>query len=203
MKILFDIGANRGKFSLANKDSFDLFILVEPNNEYNKQIENYGLSNFYIENMIVSNEKNIDFYLCDTISTCDRDWIENSRFSKKYSWIKSNPIPTITIDQLVDKYGFPNFIKIDVEGYELNVVKSMTKKYNDLCFEWAEEKQNEILQTLEYLNNLGYKLFHLHQQDQYDYFPREEYYESYESIFKKIKKLSPSRKQKWGMIFCK
>jgi hypothetical protein len=150
---------------------------------------NYGQSNFYIENLIVSDESNPTFYLCDTLSTCDIEWIQKSRFTKSHHWEKSVPISTITIDQLVTKYGVPTFIKIDVEGYELHTIKSMTQKYCNLSFEWAEEKQYEILLALEYLHYLGYEFFHIHEEDKYDYYPNQNDYENYSSIISKIKSL--------------
>jgi FkbM family methyltransferase len=204
MRILFDIGANRGKFSYANRNNYDKFILVEPNPDLNNEILNYKQSNFHIENLIVSDELEPTFYLCDTLSTCDIEWIKNSRFTNSYQWEKSIPIPTITIDQLVTKYGIPTFIKIDVEGYELHAIKSMTQKYCNLSFEWAEEKKEEIFQTIDYLYQLNYTHFHVHEEDKYDYYPKDNQYETYESTITKIQKeLIPSRKSKWGMIFCK
>ncbi len=49
-------------------------------------------------------------------------------------------VPTISIDTLIDTYGIPDLIKIDVEGAEELVVKSLTKKVKCLCFEWAVER---------------------------------------------------------------
>ena len=55
------------------------------------------------------------------VSTFSDHW-DKGRFSNKY-WDKSIKIQTTTIDQLIKDYGKPKFIKIDVEGFELNVLK--------------------------------------------------------------------------------
>ena len=49
-----------------------------------------------------------------------------------------------TIDKLIEKYGKPNLIKIDVEGGEYSCILSLTQKVDLLCFEWASEVKNMI-----------------------------------------------------------
>lgn len=204
MSILFDIGANRGKFSFANKLKYNRFILVEPNNQLNDEIHrNMKNLDYVIENVIVSDEKNPDFFLYDTLSTCDKQWINNSRFTNITIWKKSDTIPAISIDQLVLKHGIPDFIKIDVEGYELHAIKSMSKKYCNLSFEWAEEKKDEIIETIKYLKDINYTEFYLNNEDKYDYYPNDKDYISFENILIQIETLETNRKTRWGMIFCK
>ena len=54
-----------------------------------------------------------------------------SRFANICTWTKTEPIESITIDQLVARYGTPTFIKIDVEGYE-EMIKKWDPKTDDL-----------------------------------------------------------------------
>ena len=51
---------------------------------------------------------------------------------------------TITIDKLIQEYGTPELIKIDVEGGEFECLSSLTQKVNNICFEWASET-NDII----------------------------------------------------------
>jgi len=51
---------------------------------------------------------------------------EKQRF-KDYTWGNKINIDVDTLDNMIEKHGKPNYIKIDVEGYELYVLKGMTR----------------------------------------------------------------------------
>ena len=42
-----------------------------------------------------------------------------------------------TLDKLIEQYEVPSFIKIDVEGYELEVLKGLTRLVPALSFEFT------------------------------------------------------------------
>lgn len=217
-KIYFDIGVNEGFYTrnlfLSKPDDVDLVVCVDPNPISIDMLE-FNLSdyknNVAIVKKAVSSDKSnyIDFYVCNrrnVISTCDLEWIEHSRFSKRIprdEWIKTQ-VETTTIDQLVEEYGEPIEIKIDVEGYDLNVIKSM-KKYYEGCkisFEWSEEKYLETIGAINYLHRLGYKDFHIQMEDKYDYEPSE--YLDYFEVVKKLNEVCVfDRCEMWGMIHVK
>ncbi len=44
-------------------------------------------------------------------------------------------VPVTTLDRLIDEYGSPSYIKVDVEGYELNVLRGLTRVVPLLSFE--------------------------------------------------------------------
>ena len=88
---------------------------------------------------------NMELYLCSqapTISTFSKEW-QHGRF-EGYAWDKVVTVPVTTLDILIDTYGVPHFCKIDVEGFEMNVLKS-----ND----WNRFSPNVIL-----LEDVSYQL---------------------------------------------
>jgi hypothetical protein len=63
---------------------------------------------------------------------------------------KGNMIEQTTIDNLIEKFGNPAFIKIDVEGYELEVLKGLSKETNLISFEYTVPEQTK--KTIECIN---------------------------------------------------
>jgi FkbM family methyltransferase len=164
-------------------------IAVEPHiNAFNKLKTNLNIYNdrVILYNFAVSNEINdIDFYEClngdgshgpDSCSTCSINHIKNScfgdgeqgkfkmkngkTFSEHYMFDKPVKIKTISLDKLINLHGVPNLIKLDVEGYENNVLKSLTNNnVKQITFEWHEYNIEQIIDSIKYLSKLGYKYF--------------------------------------------
>lgn len=89
------------------------------------------------------------------LSTCDPE-----RWGALWPEAKYNPpqyVPTITLDELADKFGIPYFVKVDVEGAELPVISAMTFKPNYLIFEYHKNYLKEAIAVLVRLQELGFK----------------------------------------------
>jgi len=203
--MFFDIGANIGRWSLANLNNTLQIIAVEAVPETFIKLTNNTCmhSKIICLNFAVCNsdKEYIDFYNCqaDTLSTLNKDWLvsENSRFyNYKYNKITCK---TITIDKLIQIYGIPELIKIDVEGGEFDCISSLTQKVKNLCFEWASETNDITFKCIDYLHNLGYNEFSLQFEDNYVYRPTS--YTDINSIKKLLEKTTPKRE--WGMIWAK
>ena len=207
MRRLYDIGANRGLYADANMQKYDELILVDANAALCEGLRNKyrGNPNVKIVQALISKNKDAVFFICpqaDTISTADVQWMTSSRFSNTYTWIPAtNQVPVKTLDELLQEYGPASFIKIDVEGYELNVLSSLTHNPCPLNFEWADEKQEEMIQTLEHLFGLGYRRFFIQYRDDYDVEVQEDEWVSYDEVLKQVRSFNPQRKYLWGMIW--
>lgn len=68
-------------------------------------------------------------------------------------------IPTIMLDQLLDRYGPPTFVKIDVEGAEIEVLSGATRLLRDARPEMYFEANSRTFPICEkILRNAGYTL---------------------------------------------
>ena len=45
---------------------------------------------------------------------------------RRHDWTQTQPVTVTTLDQAVSRYGLPRFIKIDVEGFELEVLAGLS-----------------------------------------------------------------------------
>jgi FkbM family methyltransferase len=207
MNLVFDVGSNVGTAVEFFSQKANKVIGFEPNprlveilrkkfNNRNVIIDSRGLSNEI-------GEKKFRIANVDTISTFSEDWVNNSRFTGGYSWNESIIVETTTLDSVIEQYGTPDYIKIDVEGYEFEVLTSLTKLLENtiISFEWAEEQKNKIGQTIKYLFNLGYKKFSYTEADKI-FMDLEIDWRTIDKL-NLIENLDDQRKDKWGMIYVK
>lgn len=73
------------------------------------------------------------------LSTMSPKWINDSRFSKQTQWEKLETIEITTLDAMIAEYGVPSFCKIDVEGFELQVLSGLTQPIPLISFEFMFE----------------------------------------------------------------
>lgn len=121
--LFFDIGANVGVYTvLTSKIKKAKTISIEPlPSTYNKLIDNIQinrLENVTAENIGLSYEKSKLYF------TTNKDTMNSVALS---SDINKQEVDVDTLDNLSVKYGIPKVMKIDVEGYETNVLRGAKK----------------------------------------------------------------------------
>ena len=202
--LLFDIGANIGSWALDNYNDNTRIISVEASpTTFQTLQKNTSGKNILALNFAVTSSKEdfIDFFDCsaNTISTLDEEWLNDktSRFYKKFQY-KTIKVETITIDKLILEYGIPDILKVDVEGAENIVLKSLTNQAKTICFEWASEWNEKTFDGLNHLESLGYTKFHIQDSDSYTYKPLS-YTLTKTQVIEALNLTKP--KLDWGMIW--
>jgi FkbM family methyltransferase len=204
MTLIFDIGANIGKWSLANINTADRIIAIEASpTTYTKLVNHTNSNKITCENFAVTNNNNqpvvfFEAYSADVLSTTNKDWLTNE--SSRFFGIPFKEIvcPTITIDRLIEKYGIPDLIKIDVESGEFECISSLSQKVKLLCFEWAAEVNDITFKCIDYLQSLGFTQFYIQYADNYTFRPSE--FHDSNTVKEQLSKSIP--KVDWGMIWC-
>ncbi|HRD67795.1 MAG TPA: FkbM family methyltransferase [Candidatus Competibacter sp.] len=75
-----------------------------------------------------------------TVTTLSRDWIaavHRDRSFARVRWDERLPVTVTTLDELIARHGLPAFCKIDVEGYELDVLQGLSQPIPALSFEYV------------------------------------------------------------------
>ena len=104
----------------------------------------------------------LPIYVCSgetTISTFSDAW-KHGRFNEKV-WDKTVEVPVQTLDGAIADFGLPDYCKIDVEGFELSVLRGLSKPIPVLSFEFCSEGLSESAKCLDHLESLGYRRFNV------------------------------------------
>ena len=93
-----------------------------------------------------------------TVSTLEAEWREARRRESDFGGVRWNTtveVQVTTLDALVKAYGVPAFIKIDVEGGELNVLRGLSQAVPALSFEFLPAALDAVEACIQQLERLG------------------------------------------------
>jgi FkbM family methyltransferase len=96
--------------------------------------------------------------LTPTVSTLSSDWVASVRAVPSFAgvrWAAGPSVPVVTLDMLVERYGIPRFVKIDVEGYEAEVLAGLNTAVRALSFEYSPAAPQVALECVDRLEALG------------------------------------------------
>jgi FkbM family methyltransferase len=93
-----------------------------------------------------------------TVTTLSQDWVEHvqrdPRF-KSVSWSRRERVEVVTLQSLIARHGEPDFVKVDVEGFEAEVLAGLETPVRGLSFEYLPATRDVALDCIERLTALG------------------------------------------------
>lgn len=93
-----------------------------------------------------------------TVTTLSPAWIavvQRQRGFVAVRWNERVPVTVTTLDELIARYGLPAFCKIDVEGYEPEVLKGLSQPIPALSFEYLPACLETARHCIAHLAQLG------------------------------------------------
>jgi FkbM family methyltransferase len=93
-----------------------------------------------------------------TVSSMSPDWIESVTADRGFSrvrWDRTVEVEVTTLDELIATHGEPAFCKVDVEGFEAEVLSGLTRPVAALSFEYLPPAHEAGLAALAQVERLG------------------------------------------------
>jgi FkbM family methyltransferase len=97
-----------------------------------------------------------------TVSTASDDFVRAADGAPGWqgqAWTRTIEVPLTTLDALIARHGMPAFIKIDVEGFEADVLAGLTKPPPALSFEFTTIQRDVAAACIARCAALGYRRF--------------------------------------------
>lgn len=93
-----------------------------------------------------------------TVTTLSQEWIGAVQQAASFAavkWQAQVTVPVTTLDALITQYGVPAFCKIDVEGFELEVLRGLSQPLPIVSFEYVPATKALAIDCIARLQRLG------------------------------------------------
>jgi len=168
--LVFDVGANDGKYTRSLLKIGARVIAFEPQNSCISTLKRVFQFHpkFTLEPIALGAEKGQQtMHVCSgasTISSLSTTWIHavshSGRFNH-YQWPGRQIVEVDTLDNMIKKHGIPAFMKIDVEGFEYEVLQGLSVPVPALSMEFTPEVMDGSINCIKHLSAIGDYEFNL------------------------------------------
>jgi FkbM family methyltransferase len=136
--LVFDIGANDGRYTDVFVELGATVVAVEPNPSLARILRERFRAK--VEEVAVGSEPGFaELHLGsdDILSTLSTEWMDIARREQLMNeWSgETITVPVSTLDALIARHGVPSYVKIDVEGYEPQVLRGLSQAIGTVSFE--------------------------------------------------------------------
>jgi len=162
--LVFDVGAHVGDRTRAFRAIGARVVAVEPQPAAFRCLNwLFGQSRrVHLVNAAVSDregEITLNINLSNpTVSTASTAFVAAADGAQGWAdqrWEETRTVPATTLDALITHFGVPDFIKIDVEGFEKAALAGLSEAVPALSFEFTTIQRPVAFRCIERLESLG------------------------------------------------
>ncbi len=159
--LVFDIGANRGIYSAAFASLGARVVAVEPEPSSVKALcKRFSGSEkvTVVPKGVGERGGSLDLHISGSAvsSTFSDDFMKAEEKNFKTDYVGVVTVPIVTLDSLIAAHGLPKYCKIDVEGFERQVLSGLSKQIPFVSFEFHYALIGEALFCISLLGKRGY-----------------------------------------------
>lgn len=170
--LVFDIGAHAGDRTACFRRMGARVVSIEPQPMFARFLRfSHALDrSVTVLECVVSDTPGTRTFMVNsgnpTVSTLSSDFVEaaNAKDAQGWTgqvWDRSETVTAVTLDQLIATHGRPDFVKIDVEGAELDVLRGLSTALPLLSFEFTMIQRTLAFDCLERCVTLGMTRFNV------------------------------------------
>ena len=191
--LVFDVGAHLGDKTASFLALDAEVVAIEPDKRFIKYIEKRfsNKTNIHLVNKGISAKpEQLLFYRRKTASTSGvvEDWCKGVDDATTVYEIQ-----TTTLDLLIEQFGMPKYIKIDVEGFEIAVLQGLSQLVPLVSFEFHYQQLSRAIECIDLLSKNGKRYFNVTPTDESQFIFKEwqtrQEFENFISQSWKIKEL--------------
>jgi FkbM family methyltransferase len=159
--LVFDVGANLGQKTQIFLSLGARVISIEPERGCTEYLQKKfrGVDRVTVVNVAVSDEPGrLQLYVSPQtpeISTLDPAWLTEGPDKDKAGRVEAQSVDVVTLTQLIDRYGMPDYVKLDVEGFETRVLRGLKAPVGHLSFEFHADDVDEVAERCGIVDALG------------------------------------------------
>ena len=161
--LCFDVGAHTGMRTKTFLKLGASVVAVEPQEAcLGKLRKKFGGNDkvVLVEKALGKEEGEVEMMISNVnvLSSLSKQWVDSVRKSGRYAemaWDRKVMVPVTTLDGLIAEHGKPVFIKIDVEGYEYEVLQGLTEAVKAVSFEFTPEFMGGALGCIRHFSGIG------------------------------------------------
>jgi FkbM family methyltransferase len=168
--LAFDVGAHVGNHARCFAGLGAQVIAIEPQPAFAAWLRRLFRASpqvTVLECALAATPGVVEFYVSPrtpTVATVAPGWMDAVRRSSAFEqvhWTESVEVPATTLDALIGGHGVPRFCKIDVEGYEADVLRGLSQPIPALSFEYVPAAADVARDAAGLLAELGRYRFNL------------------------------------------